>query len=56
MMFGYAAAAFGFYRYVHQTAPVWDEGDSMCKIYELFPDREEQQASEVPFEEIRKAA
>lgn len=53
-VFGYAAAAFGFYRYVYDKAPVWDEKEeeSMCKIYELFPDREEQ--AEV--EQIRKAA
>jgi hypothetical protein len=49
-MFGYAAAAFGFYRYVLETAPKVDEEETMCKIYELFPDRQEQ------LEEIRKAA
>ena len=52
--FGYAAAAFGFFRYVCDTAPVIEEDEvrQQCKIYELFPDRQEEQAGE----QIRKAA
>ena len=36
LVFSYVSGAVGFYRHIYKTAPIIEEADHACKIYELF--------------------